>query len=253
MEYIDALDSAIEEALKKYTAGLDEFGLLFSGGLDSSLLSKVCTDIGKEPTLISVYMGGSLDSSTVEKDAASLGLGLIKKVISEGEVSEYVEKVCSAISTNNPLDIAIGVPILCAFETAVSSGIESVISGQGADELFGGFHRYLNFDPERLEVELKRDFETINIARDRTIAEYCGIRLLTPYLDEVVVRLGLNIPIRWKIRNGIRKYILREVAKKRGLPEAIWSKEKKAIQYSTGVDKVVKKVLRNRRLVSRAP
>ncbi|HDY73876.1 MAG TPA: asparagine synthase, partial [Euryarchaeota archaeon] len=62
--------------------------------------------------------------------------------------------------------------------------------------------------------------------------------------DESVVELGLQIPVSLKIKSGVRKYVLREVAKNRGLPKSIWSREKKAIQYSTGVDKRVKKIIK---------
>jgi asparagine synthase (glutamine-hydrolysing) len=47
-----------------------------------------------------------------------------------------------------------------------------------------------------------------------------------------------------KIKNGVRKYILRELARKRGLPEEICSREKKAIQYSTGINKAVKRIVK---------
>jgi asparagine synthase (glutamine-hydrolysing) len=246
MNYIEWLDTTLEGAVRKSIEGIDSFGVLFSGGLDSSLLAKICVDIGASPTLVSVYMGGSGDE-TVVKDAASFfDLEHVEKVIFEDEIERYVKLVSEAASTDDPLDISIGVPICAGLGTASWAGLDSVMCGQGADELFAGYRRYLKMDEEKLEVELKKDIETINIARDKSIADACGTKLLTPYLDESVVDLGLQIPVILKIKGGERKYILREVAKNRGLPKSIWSREKKAIQYSTGVDKVLRRSIKQK-------
>ncbi len=246
MKYIDRLDTILEEAVRKSVEGFDSFGVLFSGGLDSSLLAKICLDIEASPTLVSVYMEGSRDE-TVAHDAASFfGLEHVEKVIFEEELKDYSERVAEAASTDDLLDISIGVPLYAGLETALWAGFDLVMCGQGADELFAGYHRYLNMDVETLKSELKKDVEAINIGRDKALAEALGIDLITPYLDEHVIDFGLKIPVDLKIRGGVRKFILRELAKKRGLPKEIWAREKKAIQYSTGVDKVLRRSIKNK-------
>jgi asparagine synthase (glutamine-hydrolysing) len=244
MNYIESLDTVLENVIKKKLESNAHFGLLFSGGLDSSLLAKFCIDLGTNPTLISVFMVGSVDETHTREAASFFDLNHAVREISPGEIGGYVKKVSLAASTKSFLDLSIGVPLYAALEASKESGAESVLVGQGADELFGGYHRYLKMDKRRLEMALVKDIQTINIERDRAIARDCRVKLLTPYLDEAVIKLGLSIPVEWKIRNGTRKFILREVAKKRGVPERIWTREKKAIQYSTGVDKVVKKKIK---------
>jgi len=244
MNYVEELDTRLEAAVRKTVDGVKGFALLFSGGLDSSLLAKICVDIGMQTTLISVYMDGSSDAKVAREAAGFFDLPHVEKVIIEDEIKEYIDLVSEAASTVNSLDISIGVPLYAALETASYTGFQLVICGQGADELFAGYQRYLKMDEIRLAQELKRDVETINIARDKAIAHSLNIDLITPFLDENVIKFGLEIPPALKIKDGVRKYILREVAKKRGLPKSIWSREKKAIQYSTGVDKKVKKIMK---------
>ena len=241
MRYVRELDRALEEAVERSLKDIDAFALLFSGGLDSSLLAKLCMDIGKKPTLISVYMEGSGDSSHVKAAASLLNLELIEKVMLPDEVPMLVEEALKAVSTANHLDVSIAVPLYAALEAAAWSGFKDAMVGQGADELFAGYHRYLGMDGESLAKALEKDAKDINIARDAAIARSLGIRLLTPYLDVKVVELGLSIPVDLKIKDGERKHVLREVAKRRGLPKHICSREKKAIQYSTGVDKILRK------------
>jgi asparagine synthase (glutamine-hydrolysing) len=245
MKYIERLDTILEEAVRKSVKGIGSFGVLFSGGLDSSLLAQICVDTGASPTLVSVYMEGSRDE-TVAQDAASFfDLDLVEKVIFEEEVKDYSGRVAEAVVTDDLLDISIGVPFYAGLETASWAGFDSVMCGQGADELFGGYHRYLNLDKKKLEAELKSDVENINIGRDKALAEALGIDLITPYLDEYVIDFGLKIPVDLKIRGSVRKLILRKLAKKRGLPKEIWAREKKAIQYSTGVDKILRRLIKN--------
>ena len=57
-----------------------------------------------------------------------------------------------------------------------------------------------------------------------------------------VVELALRLPLNFKIRNGVRKYILRKVAKEIGLPREIYERPKKAVQYGSGFVKVVRKI-----------
>lgn len=245
MTYVELLDKTLEEAVDRSVNGVDDLALLFSGGLDSSLLAKIALDQGVEPILISVHMPGSRDESHIKEAAHFFDLELIEKSIFPEEIPLLTETVMRIIGSENPLDVSIGVAFYGALEMAAWSGLKNVICGQGADELFAGYHRYLKMSPERLEKALKEDVENINIGRDMALATSLDIQLFTPYLDENVVSLGLNIPVEWKIRDGTRKYILRKVATKRGLPESIWAREKKAIQYSTGVDKMVRKILKN--------
>jgi asparagine synthase (glutamine-hydrolysing) len=245
MSLIEDLDSTIEFAIKHLINGSKNFGLLFSAGLDSSLLAKICVDIGMEPVLISVFMTGSSDEAHIKEAASFIGLEHIEKMIFKDEVEEYTQRVSTAASTKNPMDISIGVPIYCGLETAAWSGLHTVMVGQGADELFAGYHRYLRMESKELVDTLKHDVATINIARDIALAKSLDISLITPFLDKKVIEIGLKIPIELKIKDGVRKYILSEVARKRGLPGSIWAREKKAIQYSTGVDKIVRKVLKH--------
>ncbi|MFV2041265.1 MAG: asparagine synthase-related protein [Candidatus Hydrothermarchaeales archaeon] len=118
MNYVEILDTALEGAVRKSVEGLDGFGVLFSGGLDSSLLAKICADIGAQPTLVSVYMEGSSDEYVARDAASFFDLEHVEKVIFEDEIEDYVKQVSEAASTEDFLDISIGVPLYAALETA---------------------------------------------------------------------------------------------------------------------------------------
>jgi len=242
MSYAVLLDGVIEKALLRLTSEVEGFALLFSGGLDSSLLAKVCLDLGRKPALLSVYMEDSRDEAWVRRAASFLNLELMERPVSMEDVARYVDIVPQLASITTLPELGIAVSLYAGFEAAACSGFKAVMVGQGADELFAGYHRYLRMERQVLQRELKNDIENIAIARDASLASSLGLRLLAPYLDAEVIKLALSIPVDLKVRGGVRKFILREVARRRGLPEDIWSREKKAIQYSTGVMKVVKRL-----------
>ena len=245
MNYISTLDKKLENAVLNFAKPFDDFAILFSGGLDSSLLAKICLDTGLKPTLISVYMRGSIDAEHTKNAKKNFDTPYIEKHIDTSEVNTYTKEVVELIGGENFIDVSIGVPLYAGFKQALESGFKAVMVGQGADELFLGYHRYLRMGRDERASANRFDVENINIQRDITLAGAFGLTLIAPYFDEAVVKFGLTIPVENKIKNRVRKHVLREVAKKRGLPEIIWSREKKAIQYSTGVDKVVRKVLKH--------
>ena len=92
---------------------------------------------------------------------------------------------------------------------------------------------------------MHRDIATLaekNLERDEHLAGSVGIDLRLPYLFDDIVDLALKLPISYKLKNNIRKFILRVVAEHFGVPDSIAQAPKKAIQYSTGTMKFLKKL-----------
>jgi asparagine synthase (glutamine-hydrolysing) len=126
---------------------------------------------------------------------------------------------------------------------AGDQGHKRILTGQGADELFGGYSRYL--DTPTLATDLERDFAGLEqqAERDQAIASLHGTYLSMPYLDMRVVRAARAIPAAEKIKDGHRKVPLRQVAEHHIPAEFAWY-EKKAMQYGSGVWKELQKLSR---------
>jgi asparagine synthase (glutamine-hydrolysing) len=123
-----------------------------------------------------------------------------------------------------------------------------MFSGQGADELFAGYHRYRRLLAEgRLEDALRHDLENIhhvNLERDDVVTMANSVELRVPFLDLQLIGVALTIPADLKIRgpeDELRKRILREAAIEMGVPEYIAMRPKKAAQYGSGIDKVLRR------------
>jgi asparagine synthase (glutamine-hydrolysing) len=236
----NALFNALEAAVKKRHYA--PCAVAFSGGLDSSLIAALCP----HAELYSVGMTGSHDLKQTKKAAKLLGCSdkLHMHELTLEEVETSVPFVMKAIESRDPLAVSIAMPLYFVSKDAYHDGIQVMLSGQGADELFAGYKRYESMNPAQLELALRKDLDNIaenNLERDDAVTMANAVELRLPYLDREVVELALRFAPELKIRDGMRKYVLRLAARTILPPELVF-KEKKAAQYSSGIYSALKKL-----------
>jgi asparagine synthase (glutamine-hydrolysing) len=150
------------------------------------------------------------------------------------------------------MKVGVAVPFFWTAEAASKLGCKVLLAGQGADELFGGYHHYLSDfrlgGAQALQKSMFHDvalsYET-NFQRDEPVCAYHGVDLRRPYVDIEVAHYALSLPTNMKIDSAddsLRKRVLRQVARNLGIPDFVVNLPKKAVQYATGVDKALKKL-----------
>jgi asparagine synthase (glutamine-hydrolysing) len=231
------LDKAIRIAVQLRS---DEGIVALSGGVDSALVAKLA---GKE--CVVVGMAGSHDIKRAEQVASELGLSLETVIIDPGLIEDALCKVLEVIPKVDPVNASIATTQFFITKWAGSHGHRRILAGQGADELFGGYARYLETD--NLSQDLEKDFLGLGLqlARDQAVAAIHNTHFSLPYMDIRVVQTAKSIPAGKKVYDGIRKRPLREVAG-RYLSSEIAYYEKKAMQYGSGVMKEIEKLASKR-------
>jgi len=252
------LQTLLELSTKERVRGLSEVAVAFSGGLDSSLIAWLAVKAGAEAHLIHVSLENQLETEQAEKAASLLGMPFHAYLYDEGDVEQTLPKVLLAIEDHNPVMACIGVPMFWAAERAAELGFKVLFAGQGADEYFGGYRRYLNlykrFGEDTTEKALAHDILTMhekNFERDSKICTFNNLELRLPFTSYPIAEFALNLPLRLKIESpndSLRKAVLRKAAEKFGLPPPIVNKPKKAVQYATGVAKAVRRLAKRERL-----
>src|SRR5712691_10758185 len=227
-------------------------GIAFSGGLDSSLVAYVAKTAGLEPALISVGLKGQQELDHAEKTAKSFGLRLDTRELSSSEILNSLPDVVKTTETTDPVIVGISVPIHFACQRAREMSQGYIAAGQLSDELFGGYGKFediaLRDGIENLEREMFNSVVAASIKDfdpGDKLAVAAGLELCCPFAHLPLVEYVLKLPssLRVNVANGkvTRKYILRRLAAHLSLPESVVDRPKKAVQYSSGVQKVLLK------------
>jgi asparagine synthase (glutamine-hydrolysing) len=242
----------LRASIKRVTDHSEKIGVLFSGGLDSSTVAAVANGLGLQTRLYTAAFERSSDIKVAEKAAELLNLELEVETIPLDESLNVLKKVVWEIESCNPVQVCVGMPIEVATRSAVSKGEQLLLSGSGADELFGGYSKYLNVYRVSGEGEAEdlmyRDILGLgsrDLLRDGAIGEVNRVQLCAPFLDLKMVEFGLKIPVSLKLKgahNGLGKIVLRRAAEIMGMPKEICDSSKKAAQYSSRSLSVVKKL-----------
>lgn len=223
----------LAESLKKLKETISgRSALAYSGGLDSSVLLHFLND-----TVAAYTLGVHGSADIANGRSASKILGVRTRIVEID--SEEILEAASHVREIDPEIKLVDLGYEVVFYILASEVREdSIVTGQGADEIFYGYQRFMN-----REMSNKNSLErllTFTSHRERRIAQHFGKRLITPYLDPDIIKLA-ELPREWHIKGGINKYLLRCAALKSGMPESVVMTRKKAAQFGSGVQKVLQK------------
>ncbi|MGD1061169.1 MAG: asparagine synthase C-terminal domain-containing protein [Methanomassiliicoccales archaeon] len=213
-------------------------GVLFSGGIDSTIVAALAAET-TQVQLYTVGVGEAHDLSVAEETAKRLGLPWTAIRITGEQVVDSVVPVSEIINKDGILPISFEMP---AYFVCGEGTEQYYLSGQGADELFGGYTRYVSLSPEDLRSTMTRDIEALlgsGISMEHAIARHFRKVIGHPYLDPDVVRFAAKLTSSDCISGGARKIVLGQVASLLGL-DFLASRQKKAAQYGSGIMKVLK-------------
>jgi asparagine synthase (glutamine-hydrolysing) len=226
----------------------EQMGVAFSGGVDSSLLCAIMVDNANN-RYFAAGLPESHDLKSAQQAARVMRIDLEVIHLDACHVEMLIPRVIETVESCNPLDLAIALPMYVLAEQTKAAGLKSILTGQGADELFAGYSRYARLpaaNHEGLRDALEIDVLNIardNLERDNLAAASHSIDIILPYLDPRVVKFGLMIDGALKLNRGINKYILRKVAEQL-MPHELAYRPKKALQYGTGVSAMLRKLAR---------
>jgi asparagine synthase (glutamine-hydrolysing) len=177
--------------------------------------------------------------------------------LSSSDIINSLPEVVQIIESVDPVIVVISVPIYFACRKAHEIGLSYVAVGQLSDELFGGYGRFEEIALRNVPDDLGGAmFDSVVAASANDfdpgdkLAVAHGLELCCPFAYLPLVEYALKLPasLRVKVANGqvTRKFILRKLATKLNLPASVVDRPKKAVQYSSGVQKVLLKEAKRR-------
>ncbi len=219
-------------------------GSFCSGGLDSSLVAAIAAE--EIPNLHTFVVGMEDENGDLSDDvkaariaAKHIGSTHHEYIFTEDEYYEALPEVINKLESYDPSLVRCAIP--CYFTCKLAAEhVTVVLTGEGADELFTGYHYMKNFPSDKLNLEARRcigNLHNINLQRADRMGMLFSLELRVPFLDVAMVDLSMKIPPELKIRehNGakIEKWILREAFQNTNyLPDEILWRYK--VQYTQG-------------------
>jgi asparagine synthase (glutamine-hydrolysing) len=154
---------------------------------------------------------------------------------------------CHSMLPLDFLKMEILVPVYCAARAAAAKGHKAMLFGAAAEELFAGYDRYYVYRDEGKDVAsiLREEFRTLpqrDMGWVKRVCRCAGIEARFPFYCKELSDAMFAVPLEERMDDrGMKKGILREAAKVLGAPELVIRRKKKAMQYGSGVHKMLMK------------
>lgn len=248
----DKIIPGLAALLKSSMVHTKKVAIAFSGGLDSCLMALLSKDF----MLYTVGLHGSQDIEYAKLAAKAMNWPVKIKEFTVDEAKLIVEKVSSILKEKNAklnaINLGVGCVTYSVLKMAKEDNMPVVLAGLGSEDLFAGYDWHTNYrteyEPEKVQETLWKSFHDLDerdLKRDSSIAEHFNMVIETPFLNRSLVEFCMQIHPSLKVAPEEKKIILREAALSLGLPREFAYQKRRAAQYGSRFDKVVRKAMKN--------
>ena len=231
---------------------VSKFGILFSGGIDSTLIALISQQLKGRFTCYTVGCGNSNDINWAQKIAAEYDFNLKCKNLSLEELAIVLKNVVRILGEADTMKVSVGSVLYAAGKVAIADGNNVLFGGLGSEEIFAGYQRHEDALKKGGFVALHKEcwnglkgMYKRDLTRDFAISKSLGIELRTPFLDKELIKAAMRVHPMYKIDKENKKIILREAAELIGLKHEFAWRKKQAAQYGSsfmdGMEKLAKK------------
>jgi len=231
-EFSQNIYASLEESCNKCRSNL----ISLSGGLDSSIIAYFLKQRKSKTVTVITEDFVSSDLTYCQMISKDFELPLTIYNVKTEFILEAIEETIKILKNFNDIEIRNNVVMYLAIKWAKDAGEKSIITGDGADELFAGYSFLINKSEKELEKEIQRICSVMHFPTQK-IGEALGVSIESPFLNDRVINLAKKIPVNLKVKeeNGKRygKWILRKTFEKKIPKQIIW-REKSPMQDGSG-------------------
>jgi asparagine synthase (glutamine-hydrolysing) len=240
----DNIKNSISETIQE-----KKIGIAFSGGVDSTLISKICSDMNYDIILLTIGFPESHDILFAKEINEFLKYPHHTLEIDSDTFSTVSSKINQTIKTDNLSWNENCIAFHYVSKLANSLDLDTVVTANGIDELFCGYNAYREAFSggnsqikEVMNSKLDNELKMMNAVN--LVASEFGVKILQPLLSSKFIEYAKTIPISEKIHDSddlYRKHIIRKLASEINVPELSCTKRKKALQYGSKIHKALLK------------
>ncbi|MBI2860538.1 MAG: hypothetical protein HYX91_03405 [Chloroflexi bacterium] len=251
-EAAEAYGGALEDAILKRINNQDRVGVIFSGGIDSLLIAHMAQRLGAEVTCYASGHDGSSDLDCARTTADSMGLDLRAVRLSDDSVMALLPEIIRVIEDRSVTQVEVAIPIFAAVREAQQNGELVLLTGQGADELFGGYPWYRVIVEQegyqQLQYRMQDDLLHLykeTLEREDKITMAHSMELRVPYLDPAVIDVAMSIAPEIKVLDSsdtLAKHAHRELAIELGIDREWAMRPKESAQHGAGAHELLQRL-----------
>ncbi|MFQ5723832.1 MAG: asparagine synthetase B family protein, partial [Terriglobia bacterium] len=251
-EALELYENTLHQALYKRIRDRDRVGVIFSGGIDSVLVAYRLKQFGLPFTCYSAGFRGSPDLDFARRMAAQFDFPLQSRDLSLDDIEDLLPVIMETIEDRSLNQVEVSVPVFASVRLASEADERVLFTGQGADELFGGYSWYPRIvDREGYDSFVEYEISDIEhlyketLEREDKITMAHSIELRVPYLDLKLVRAALRVDPRLKIQPGgdpLGKRVHRQLAVRLGIPPDFAWRPKQAAQHGAGIHEAIQEL-----------
>jgi asparagine synthase (glutamine-hydrolysing) len=240
---IQKLDRLLHNVVKKRLMADVPLGCFLSGGLDSSLISAIIKKYKTEELhTFSVGLENSPDLLSARKVAQYLDVHHHEHILTPKEIFEILPEVIRQLESYDPALVRSAIPTYFVSKLA-SQHVKVVLSGEGADELFAGYHYLDQFKDNHKSLinemfSMTDSLHNSNLQRADRMTMAHGLEARVPFLDTSVIKYASTLSPNLLNQDGQSKWILRKVAEKYLPSDVVW-RIKEKFSIGTGIGQLM--------------
>lgn len=245
-------DLVIDAVKKRILPSNETFGVFLSGGLDSSIVAAIANKFSNN--VIYYILAGDINSEDyifASKLIRYLHLKNIKfvKLPNIEGLEKLISKVVFATESYNPSIISNGICTYLLSKEAKLDGLKVILSGEGADELFCGYHNFDNCDDDwkLIRQNLINDMCFTELRRIDLACMSNSIEARCPFLDRKIYSYSQTLSFHdfYQVKSNIslNKYILRKAFEEM-IPKEICYRPKTSFDVGSGLRKIIVDLLK---------
>lgn len=236
---VDEVAAELRELLEKSVKKNLTKDMLFSGGIDTSILATIVTKYVRIRGFTCAFkQANALDIKYAKLMAEQLNIEHYMNPFDEDQVFEAIPDVVKVLKCFDPMEVRNSITITIGLKFAKSYGSTKLITGDGADELFAGYHMYYRYvgNKEKLSNKLNKMWSIMAFSAN-ALGKHFGIEVKQPFLDPEVQKFAMNMDPRYNIQEEKGevwgKWILRKAYEDVLPPEVRW-RDKNPIEVGSG-------------------
>jgi len=225
---LEDYSSKIYQILEKSCDSSKSQLIALSGGLDSSILANFIKKRETHGIVIISKDFVSTDLTYCQIISKETNIPLTIYNATTSEILDAVEKTIKILKNFNDIEIRNNVVMYLAIKWAKENDYKSIITGDGADELFAGYNFLVNKPENELDAEIKRVCSIMHFP-SQNIGKELGIKIESPFLNDELIKIANEIPSNLKIKQEKEtrygKWILRKTFEKYIPVQIVWRKK----------------------------